>query len=68
MHDRNYQPVGVIHRQLRVWRMFFQEISRILAIAMISAAEEEFSLTAYKNLSIYPPPQEDLQVSFDSSC
>jgi len=48
--------------------MSFQEISQILAIAWISASHEDFILIAYKNLSISPPSQEDIQVSFDSSC
>ena len=48
--------------------MFFQELSKILAIAGISASQGEFILTVYKNLSISPPPKEDLQVYFYSSC
>ncbi len=48
--------------------MSFRELSQILAIAWISASHEDFILIAYKNLSISPPPQEDIQVSFDSSC
>ena len=68
MHDRNYQIDGVIDRQLRNWRMFFQEFSLILATVGISASQEEYILIACRNLSISPPPQEYLQVSFDSSC
>jgi hypothetical protein len=46
--------------------MFLQEISRILAVAGISASQEEHIFTAVKNLVV--SPQEDLEVSSDSSC
>ena len=46
--------------------MFLQELSRILAAARISASQEEHIFTAIKNLVV--SPQEDLEVSSDSSC
>jgi hypothetical protein len=48
--------------------MSFQGLSRILASAGISPSQEEYILNAFKNLSSSPPIQEDLQVSFNSSC
>jgi len=48
--------------------MSFQEFSEILATVGISTSQEEYILTAFKKNSISPPPQEDLHVSFDSSC
>ena len=46
--------------------MFLQEISHILVAAGISASQEEHILIAFKNLVV--SPQEDLEVSSDSSC
>jgi hypothetical protein len=46
--------------------MFLQEISHILAVAGISASQEEHILTAVKNLVV--SPQEDLEVPSDSYC
>jgi hypothetical protein len=46
--------------------MFLQELSRILAIAGISASQEYHILTTVKNLVV--SPQEDLEVPSDSSC
>ena len=48
--------------------MSFKGLSRILASAGISPSQEEYILNAFKNLSSSPPIQEDLQVSFNSSC
>jgi len=48
--------------------MFFQELSQTLAIVGISTSQGKYILTICKNLSVSPPSQEVLQVSFDSSC
>ena len=48
--------------------MSLEALSQILAVAWVSSSQEEFILTAFRNLSIFPQPEKYLEVSLDSSC
>ena len=48
--------------------MSLEILSQVLAVAGISASQEEFIFTTFKKLSVSPQPEKDLEVSLDSSC
>lgn len=67
VHNRNYQPVGVIHRKLRIWIMFFQELSWIVAKVGIFASQEEYF--SYMQKLVYLSTSIGISSSFfHSSC
>ena len=47
--------------------MSLEALSQILAVAGISTSQEEFIFTAFKKLYVSPQPEEDLEISLDSS-
>ena len=47
--------------------MSLEALSQILAVAGISASQEEFIFTTFKKLSVSPQLEKDLEVSLDSS-